>query len=537
MPSRRLGPTERRDAAHAYFSWLEWQAHTVGIPGICAAIRMGGKNTYALAVDTTGGPNPMQIDDRLHAASVTKFPAALTANRLSQMGLLDLHAPIGPYVYKWLRHRHDVNRTISRPRRYELPYGSGGSEEPPFVQEPRRAGALSQVPYPWITTELAYEVLGSSLRDRTIFEFLSHTGDIARNGRSGDQFTGAPGPDEHEMLMDFVRPENDIRNHLLGRKIQKYSNTGAAFVVMSMEGQMNMRWPDLAHQYVLGPLGMTSSGFHAATITRPHHRSPLGKDRGKLFPKSALGDGTGLRSWSLITNVTDLALLGSPLTSSFHNAAGDFPFTSQDRERFTARLNDDTYSLGFGTQIYRQDGRDLVGFIGQYLGHHCGFLVDQEEDIVVSVMLDCDEKAWNYLLAAFRFFEIARSLPEQGASLADASAARTARMNMSGCWSHGIEPQQIFAIGDEVRSVALEPRAIPETLSTLRHIQDQQWRIQPDGRNLPDSMSTPSVGEITEALDTGHLRWGGYTFSERPRTPAVVSGLNAGRESTGLQIQ
>ncbi|WP_436058888.1 serine hydrolase domain-containing protein [Arthrobacter sp. LjRoot78] len=213
-------------------------ARRARVPGMSLAVVSRDRvlHTGGTGFADLEGHAPATADTVYPWFSMTKPVTATAALRLSDQGLLDLHAPVPEYL-PWLRAPGPAQPTV-----WQLLSHSAGLGNP--------------LPVTWI-----------------------HPAD-------------APGPEQEQMLRKLLARRRAFRHRLGGTG--HYSNVGylvAAQIISQVSGEP---FPSYVRREILAPLGMDSTGFaylpgHSAAIGYVRIPRPLTPALAAILPPGTLG--------------------------------------------------------------------------------------------------------------------------------------------------------------------------------------------------------------------------------------------------------
>jgi D-alanyl-D-alanine carboxypeptidase len=314
-------------------SWLEHQRRRLRVPGVQAAVRVGGKlvlDTALGVADVTTG-EPLTGAHLFRIASHSKTFTATAVLQLVEAGRLRLDDPAAQWV-------------------------------------PALAG-----------TELAAV---------TVRELLGHQGGVIRDGADNDFWQLLhPFPDEAGLL--GIATAGDAAT--FGRNEHfKYSNIGYSLLGLVIEAVTGTSYAAHVQTAVVDPLGLADTGpeweaGRAGEYAAGHTGLLDGEDARLTIPHvdtRAMAAATGFFS-----TARDLARYGAA------HLPGDATLLTEESKRLMRRPESeirvhgqDPRYYGLGLDLRTVGGRRLIGHSGGYPGHITRTWIDPEAQVVVSVL-------------------------------------------------------------------------------------------------------------------------------------------------------
>ncbi|SDX67427.1 CubicO group peptidase, beta-lactamase class C family [Modestobacter sp. DSM 44400] len=342
-------------------SWLEHQRRRLRVPGVQAAIRVGGRLVLstALGVADLDTAEPLTPRHLFRIASHSKTFTATAVLQLVQAGRMRLDDPIAQWV--------------------------------PAVAD--RAPALAGV---------------------TVRELLGHQGGVVRDGRDNDHWQLLqPFPDADQLLAlaadggaVFERNEHF-----------KYSNVGYSLLGMAIEAVTGTSYAEHVQQAVVDPLGLADTApewdpGRAADHAAGHTGLLDGEDTRSTIPH------VDTRAMAAATGFASTA---EDLTAYFAaHVPGDDRLITDASKRLMQRAESEIRvhgqeprHYGLGMDLRTQGERRLVGHSGGYPGHITRSWVDPAAQVVVSVFTNAVDGPADVLARGlFRLLDLALEAPE-----------------------------------------------------------------------------------------------------------------------------
>jgi D-alanyl-D-alanine carboxypeptidase len=340
-------------------SWLEHQRRRLRVPGVQAAVRVGGRLVLdtALGVADLGTGAPLTPGHLFRIASHSKTFTATAVLQLVEAGRLRLDDPIAAHV-------------------------------------------------PALT--------GTGLAQVTVRELLGHQGGVVRDGRDNDHWQLLqPFPDEALLLRIAAEegPVLDRNEHF------KYSNIGYSLLGLAIEAVTGTGYAAHVQTAVVDRLGLADTGpewdpARAAEYAAGHTGLLDGEDERTTIPHvdtRAMASATGF--WS---TARDLTTFGAA------HSIGDPALLSEGSKRLMRRRESeirahggDPRYYGLGMDLRTQGERELVGHSGGYPGHITRTWIDPAGQVVVSVLTNAvDGPADALARGLFALLDLALAAPE-----------------------------------------------------------------------------------------------------------------------------
>lgn len=360
--------------------WLAYRCWRLRIPGVQAAVRVGG----ALALDGAHGVADATTGERLtpqhrfRIASHSKSLAALTAMRLVEQGRLRLD--------------------------------DASAEHVPALRGTEAGGLL-------------------------VRELLSHGGGAVRDGDDvAFWHLQAPFPDTEGLLAIAAAGVARVP----ASTEFKYSNIGYGLLGLVIEAVAGAPYGEALRQLVLSPLGLRDVAADLAdgdsdrlvtghtALHSCEERQALGSPRAGALAAATGAIATAAEVTDLLRTVTDDddRLLGAAMKHRMR----------QQQWTTTAR---DGGSAGYalGLMLRTIDGRAWIGHGGAWTGQATRTLVDAERDIVVSVFANAvDAPAEELAVGVARIIDAALAEPEP-ASVDELRRARSFEGAFASLWA------------------------------------------------------------------------------------------------------
>jgi len=318
-----------RDALRVADGWLDYQRQFHRIPGLSAAIVHGNRiifeRGYGCAIEDRRRKRRVAATTRYRIASISKVFTATAVMRLVERGLVRLDERAQHYL-PWLQ-----------------PQGSAAP------------------------------------RPMTIRQLLSHTAGVERDG--GDHWVS----DRFPTIEDLKARARNGLTVFAPLERWKYSNIGYAILGQVVAAASGQPYEEYVRATIIDPLRLTHTGF---ALTRDVLGS-LAVGYGREFPGRARPsfrhpDTNALRAAAgLVSNAGDLCAFMAAQFPGSGRLLSDLS-KREMRQPQWSRNGDDQYGLGYN--IWRVDGREIVGHGGGFQGFKTAIGMDTERRIGVAVL-------------------------------------------------------------------------------------------------------------------------------------------------------
>ncbi|MQA33892.1 serine hydrolase domain-containing protein [Modestobacter roseus] len=363
MPSTPDRTADVVTAAAPYLqSWLEHQRRRGRVPGVQAAVRVGGRLVLDVALgvadETTGAPlTPRHL---FRVASHSKTFTATAVLQLVEAGRLRLDDPVGSWV-------------------------------------PGLPAAVAAV---------------------TVRELLGHQSGLLRDGADNDFWQLLHAFPDAQRLSELVVGPDAV---VFGRNEHfKYSNVGYSLLGQVVEAVTGTGYAEHVQRAVVDPLGLTDTGpewepARAAEYAAGHTALLEGELTRLRIPHvdtRAMAAATGF--WS---TARDLSAFFAA------HATGDDRLLPEAAKRLMRRPESEIRAhgqearwYGLGMDLKTVGERRLVGHSGGYPGHITRTWLDPEAQLVVSVLTNCLEGPADVLARGLvGLVDLALAAPEDAA--------------------------------------------------------------------------------------------------------------------------
>ncbi|MGY1749506.1 serine hydrolase domain-containing protein [Modestobacter sp. SYSU DS0511] len=364
-PDRTAGHTADVVAAAAPYleSWLEHQRRRGRVPGVQAAIRVGGRLVLDVALgvaDETAGA-PLTPRHLFRVASHSKTFTATAVLQLVEAGRLRLDDPVGSWV-------------------------------------PGLPAGVAAV---------------------TVRELLGHQSGLLRDGRDNDFWQLLHAFPDAPRLRELVDGPDAV---VFGRNEHfKYSNVGYSLLGLVIEAVTGAGYAEHVQRAVVEPLGLADTGpewdpARAAEYAAGHTALLEGEPARLRIPHvdtRAMAAATGF--WS---TARDLSAFFAA------HATGDERLLPEAAKRLMRRPESEIRAhgqearwYGLGMDLKTVGERRLVGHSGGYPGHITRTWLDPQAQLVVSVLTNCLEGPADVLARGLiGLVDLALAAPEQAPS-------------------------------------------------------------------------------------------------------------------------
>lgn len=315
---------------------IEERLRTYRTPGVSVAVMHNGKVEWAKGYGVVRAGTGESVDSTtlFQAASISKPVAAVAALRLVEKGRLTLDADINTVLKSW------------------------------------------KVPDNNFTTS----------EKVTLRRLLSHSAGLTVHGFPG-YAADAKVPSEVQVL-DGAPPTNTaaVRVNIAPGSLWRYSGGGFTVMQLALSDATGKAFPELARELVLGPAGMSSSGYE----------QPLPEAKRTRAAIAHKGDGSAIAgSWhtypemaaaGLWTTPTDLLLFARAIQRSLGGEAN--ALLSQQMARDFVTVQKGQYGLGVGVEGTGAAARFSHG--GANEGYRCMFFAFTGRGEGVAIMTNSD---------------------------------------------------------------------------------------------------------------------------------------------------
>jgi CubicO group peptidase (beta-lactamase class C family) len=343
-------------------SWLEHQRRRLRVPGVQAAVRVGGRLVLdsALGVADVSTGEPLTPGHLFRIASHSKTFTATAVLQLVEAGRMRLDDPIAAWV-------------------------------------------------PALT--------GSALAPVTVRELLGHQGGVVRDGRDNDHWQLLqPFPDE-ELLTRIAVAEGAV---LARNEHFKYSNIGYSLLGLAIEAVTGTGYDAHVQSAVVDRLGLPDTSpewdpARAGDYAAGHTGLLDGEDVRLTVPHvdtRAMAAATGFTS-----TARDLTAFGAA------HVPGDTSLLTDESKRLMRRKESEIRAhggepryYGLGLELRTLGERELIGHSGGYPGHITRTWIDPAGQVVVSVLTNAVDGPADVLARGlFALLDLALAAPEDDA--------------------------------------------------------------------------------------------------------------------------
>ncbi|MGY1857329.1 serine hydrolase domain-containing protein [Modestobacter sp. SYSU DS0290] len=359
-PEQVARTTDVVAAAAPYLeSWLEHQRRRGRVPGVQAAVRVGGRLVLDVALgvadETTGAPlTPRHL---FRIASHSKTFTATAVLQLVEAGRLRLDDPVGQWVP-------------------DLPAGVGAV---------------------------------------TVRELLGHQSGLLRDGADNDFWQLLHAFPDESRLRELVAGDDAV---VFGRNEHfKYSNVGYSLLGLVIEAVTGTGYAEHVQRAVVEPLGLADTGpewdpARAEEYAAGHTALLEGETTRLRIPHvdtRAMAAATGF--WS---TARDLSAFFAA------HATGDERLLPEAAKRLMRRPESEIRAhgqearwYGLGMDLRTVGERRLVGHSGGYPGHITRTWLDPDAQVVVTVLTNCLEGPADVLARGlFGLIDLALAAPD-----------------------------------------------------------------------------------------------------------------------------
>lgn len=335
-------------------SWLAFRGEYTGVPGLQAAVRVGGElvlNTAWGDADAVSGV-PMTTGHLFRIASHSKSMTATSVMQLVESGSLRLDDT-----------------------------------------------AAAHIP----------ELKGTDVGSVTIRELLGHQGGVIRDGSESDFWQRGYDFPDRTALLDCLRTEGAV---LSANELFKYSNIGYSLLGAIVESASGRPYNDYVTAEIVNRLHLEDFGpeyaadraedyaaGHTARLTAAEPRQRIGH-----IDTRAMSAATGWYS-----TAADLTRYGAAHTFGDVSLISDKSKRITQREESRVKVRGEVvgrYGLGF--DLRSLGDREVIGHSGGYPGHITRTWIDPNEGIVISVLTNAiDGHADPFATGLFSLIDLA----------------------------------------------------------------------------------------------------------------------------------
>ena len=315
-------------------SWLALQREQLRVPGVQAAVRVGGRLVLSAALglaDASTG-EPLTREHVFRVASLSKWFTATAVLRLVDAGRLRLDDALGHWV--------------------------------PQLAE--RAPDVAAV---------------------TVRQALGHTGGIVRDARDSDYWQLLrPFPDAEEVLA--ITADSGTAS---GTDEQfTYSNTTYSLLGLVVEAVTGTPCAEHVQRDVVDRLGLTRTTTDPGPGTRPlvaGHTALLPGESERLVIASArTATGAMAPAAGFASTAEDLTLFGASSSTGPGLLSAASERLQRRRESVLSAHGQEPRAYGLGVELHTLRGRDLLGHAGGWPGQISRTFVDTDAQLAVSVL-------------------------------------------------------------------------------------------------------------------------------------------------------
>lgn len=349
--------------------WLEVQRRQARVPGVQAAIRVGGELvlSVALGMADVAADEPLTPVHRFRVASHSKTFTATLVLQLLESGALRLDDPLERWV--------------------------------PRITE--TAPALAAV---------------------TVRALLGHQGGVVRDGEDADHWQLArPFPTDVDGLLDLAAD-----GAVMGSDERfKYSNVAYGLLGQVVEAAGGSSWADQVARRIIRPLALSSTlpDVDAASIGADGRASGHATGYSGLLDDEVERAAVPAAPTGVLAPATGVSSTAEDLTAwMVAHARGDSSLLGAhvqrlaQREESTIRAHDEAVRrFGLGFEIGQVGERTLVGHSGGFPGYTTRTWCDPQAAIAVSVLTSCNGGPADTMASRlFRLLDLALAGPADG---------------------------------------------------------------------------------------------------------------------------
>ena len=353
--------------------------------------------------------------------------------------------------------------------------------------------------------------------DVTIAQLLAHIAGLASEA-PGPWWERTPG-DLRPELADLVGP----RPHPAGRRFH-YSNPGYALLGALVGRLAGQDWPDVLHQEILDPLGMTRTTISPEP---PHARGfAVHPWADVMQPEPAEATGLMAPAGELWSTADDLCRFAAFLLDGDERVLA--AATLAEMRTPASPPGDDTWVGGYGlglqlVRLQRTDGRLLVGHGGSMPGFLVTLWVSPSDDLGGIALANATSGPNIGAIAADLIAIVADREPNLPARWTPRPDVDHALLALTGLWYWGPRPYLLRLVPE--RGLELSPAAGPSgpgRASRFRAERDGTWTGL-DGYYSGETLRVVS-GPDGRA---DHLDLGTFVFTRQPYGPEAPEAADA----------
>lgn len=315
---------------------IEERLATYRTPGVSVAVMHNGKIEWAkgYGVVRTGATEGVDSTTLFQAASISKPVAAVAALRLVEKGRLTLDADINTVLKSW-----------------KVPDNSFTANE-----------------------------------KVTLRRLLSHSAGLTVHGFPG--YAADSTVPTVVQVLDGTRPANTaaVRVNVAPGSIWRYSGGGFTVMQLALSDLTGKTFPELARELVLGPVGMSNSGYEQPLPQSRRARAALGHRGNGSVVVGSWHTYPEMAAAGLWTTPTDLLLFARAIQRSLGGEAN--ALLSQQMARDLVTIQKGTYGLGVGVEGTGATARFSHG--GANEGYRCIFFAFNDRGDGVAIMTNSD---------------------------------------------------------------------------------------------------------------------------------------------------
>jgi CubicO group peptidase (beta-lactamase class C family) len=315
---------------------IEERLKTYRTPGVSVAVMHNGKIEWAKGYGVVRAGTTESVDSAtlFQAASISKPVAAVTALKLVEKGRLTLDADINTVLKSW-----------------KVPDNS------------------------FTATEKV-----------TLRRLLSHSAGLTVHGFPG--YAADSTVPTVVQILDGTRPANTaaVRVNVAPGSIWRYSGGGFTVMQLAISDLTGKTFPELARELVLGPAGMTSSGYEQPLPEAKRARAAIAHRGNGTVVTGLWHTYPEMAAAGLWTTPTDLLLFARAIQRSLGGEAN--ALLSQQMARDFVTVQKGTYGLGVSVEGTGATARFSHG--GANEGYRCMFFAFNERGDGVAIMTNSD---------------------------------------------------------------------------------------------------------------------------------------------------
>lgn len=358
-----------------------------------------------------------------------------------------------------------------------------------------------------LTDPIETYVPGTLFADRTVAHLLTHTGGIAAE-LPGSWWERAPGVDREDLHTALAQGTVLDRP---GRHVH-YSNIAFAVLGELVSRVSGRAWDEVIDQQVLAPLQMQrttalpQSPFAAGYAVHPY--------ADVLLPEKVQDTGAMAPAGQLWSTVADLGRWAAFLAGDTGGVLDSDTLAEMCEPAAVADDVEFSSGRGLGVQLYRENGRRLVGHGGSMPGFQAGVRVHRESATGIVVVMNCTtpgkvadlEDPFDVLE------ECEPRLPEPWVAQPSVPASL---LELTGSWFWGTSEGTVRVL--EQGWLKLEHVSGMTTTSRFRPAGTDTWTGL-DGYFRGETLRVVRAGDGTAE----HLDIGTFVFTRRPYQPGEI---------------